>query len=340
MEVATAMQILRPIATALDTAHAAGIVHRDLKPQNIFLAWDGSGETVPKLLDFGMAKLLGDSTVHTVSGTPVGTPLYMSPEQARGEKVDGRSDVYAFGALCHEMLTGHPPIGGDTTIAVLMAQIIQDAPRVSEVAPDLSPELDAPVLAMLQKKPEARPATAGEALSALERAAEAGGYQLRPGLPQLERPAPTAPPAMSAVPPSLRSEVGRRTTEMDPSFVSLESRTRDRSRAWTWPAVLALLMLLGAGLYLVLVERGSASNALGTPAAAPSALSSIGSNSAAALLPAAAPSPSAAPAASAASVSSADPGTPAPPSSAGKAVKRAPANASRSAIPRDLESPF
>jgi len=333
VEVATAMQILRPIATALDTAHAAGIVHRDLKPQNIFLAWDATGETVPKLLDFGMAKLLGDSTVHTVSGTPVGTPLYMSPEQARGEKVDGRSDVYAFGALCHEMLTGHPPIGGDTTIAVLMAQIIQDPPRVSEVAPDLSPELDAPVLAMLQKKPEARPATAGEALSTLERAAEAGGYQLRPGLPQLERPAPTAPPPMSAVPPSLRSEVGRRTTEVDPSFVSLESRTRERSRSWTWPAVLALLMLLGAGLYLVLAERGSASNAIGTPAATPSAASSSGSNSAAAMLPAAAPAPSA-------SGSSADPASPAPSSSAGKAVKRAPANAPRSAIPRDLESPF
>jgi serine/threonine-protein kinase len=86
VDVAVALELLTPIAEALDLAHAAGIVHRDLKPQNIFLAWDQSGETIPKLLDFGMAKLLGESPVHTVSGTPIGTPLYMSPEQARGEK--------------------------------------------------------------------------------------------------------------------------------------------------------------------------------------------------------------------------------------------------------------
>jgi serine/threonine-protein kinase len=84
-DIETTLQLLRPIAEALDAAHAAGVVHRDLKPQNLFLAWEPSGETVPKLLDFGMAKLLSESAVHTVSGVPIGTPLYMSPEQARGE---------------------------------------------------------------------------------------------------------------------------------------------------------------------------------------------------------------------------------------------------------------
>jgi eukaryotic-like serine/threonine-protein kinase len=81
VDVATALQLLTPIAEALDLAHAAGIVHRDLKPQNIFLAWDPNGEIVPKLLDFGMAKLLSESPVHTVSGTPIGTPLYMSTDR-------------------------------------------------------------------------------------------------------------------------------------------------------------------------------------------------------------------------------------------------------------------
>src|SRR5688572_11638997 len=85
LDVGLVLQILGPIAEALDMAHAAGIVHRDLKPQNVFLSWDASGTTVPVLLDFGVAKLLGDASVHTVSGTPIGTPLYMSPEQARGE---------------------------------------------------------------------------------------------------------------------------------------------------------------------------------------------------------------------------------------------------------------
>src|SRR5215471_7631749 len=144
-DVPTALQLLRPIADALDAAHAAGIVHRDLKPQNIFLAWEQSGETVPKLLDFGMAKLLEDSVVHTVSGVPIGTPLYMSPEQARGEKVDGRSDVYALGVVCHEMLSGTVPFTGESPLAVLMAHLTLQPPRLSQVCPELPQELDEPV---------------------------------------------------------------------------------------------------------------------------------------------------------------------------------------------------
>lgn len=187
-DVATTLQLLRPIAEALDAAHAAGVVHRDLKPQNIFLAWEASGETVPKLLDFGMAKLLGDSAVHTVSGVPIGTPLYMSPEQARGEKVDGRSDVYALGVLCHEMLTGQVPFTGESPLAVLVSHLTVAPPRASEVCPELSPELDAPVLHMLHKEPDGRPATAGAALLELLHAAERAGHVVPTGIPHLPRP--------------------------------------------------------------------------------------------------------------------------------------------------------
>jgi len=190
LDVATTVQLLRPIAEALDAAHAAGVVHRDLKPQNIFLTWDANGDTVPKLLDFGMAKLLGDSPVQTLSGTPMGTPLYMSPEQARGDKVDGRSDVYALGVLGHELLTGRLPITGDSTVVVLMAHILQAPPRMSEVRPDLPAALDEPILRMLDKNPSARPATAGAALAALVEAAERSGIVVPAGMPHLRRPPP------------------------------------------------------------------------------------------------------------------------------------------------------
>jgi eukaryotic-like serine/threonine-protein kinase len=187
-DVVTTLRLLRPIAEALDAAHAAGVVHRDLKPQNLFLAWEPSGETVPKLLDFGMAKLLSESSVHTVSGVPIGTPLYMSPEQARGEKVDGRSDVYALGVLCHEMLTGRVPFTGESPLAVLVSHLTLAPPRVSEVLPTLPTELDEPILQMLHKEPSGRPATAGAAIANLVSAAERAGFVIPAGMPHLPRP--------------------------------------------------------------------------------------------------------------------------------------------------------
>jgi serine/threonine protein kinase len=187
-DVSTALQILRPIAEALDAAHVAGIVHRDLKPQNIFLAWDRDGTTVPKLLDFGVAKLLNESPVHTLSGSPIGTPLYMSPEQARGEILDRRSDVYALGVLCHELLTGQPPFNGESAIVVLMAHIMTPPPRASERRADLSPAIDEPILRMLEKDREARPASAGLALAALIAVAASVGHKVPSEMLRLRRP--------------------------------------------------------------------------------------------------------------------------------------------------------
>ena len=192
IDVQTTLQLLRPIASALDAAHAKGVVHRDLKPQNIFLSWDADGETVPKLLDFGLAKLLLDAPSLTASGTPLGTPLYMSPEQARGERVDGRADVYSLGVVCHELLTGKHPITGESTLVVLVAQVMRAPPRVSEVCPDLPPELDEPILRMLAKDPKERPASAEAALNELSRAAERAGIVVPAGLPRLEPPPPSS----------------------------------------------------------------------------------------------------------------------------------------------------
>ena len=186
------LPLLRPIASAIDALHAAGLVHRDLKPGNIFLAWESSGEVVPKLLDFGLVKLLGGNSLNTSTGVPMGTPYYMAPEQCQGAKLDGRADIYSLGVVCFEFLTGKPPFTGDSATAVLVAHVLQEPPRPSELRPGLPSELDEPVLRMLAKAPEARPSTAAEALAELEAAAKSAGIALSAGPPVLPRPQPPA----------------------------------------------------------------------------------------------------------------------------------------------------
>ena len=171
--VAEAVPILRQVARALDAAHAAGIAHRDLKPENVYLVIDDEGTVFPKLLDFGIAKLLTDSGAQhkTRTGTPMGTPHYMSPEQSRGRDVDHRTDVYSFGVMVHKALTGQLPFDGDDVIEILVKQATAAPPRMSEVCPGLPPELDGPVLHMLEKAPDMRPTSLAAAMDELATAA-------------------------------------------------------------------------------------------------------------------------------------------------------------------------
>jgi serine/threonine-protein kinase len=181
---AEAIPILRGVARALDAAHAKGIAHRDLKAENIFLASHPDG-VFPKLLDFGIAKLMTPEDAHshkTRTGAPMGTPHYMSPEQCHGRAVDHRTDMYAFGVLAYVMLTGVYPLDGDDYMAILMRQVHDEPEPPSSHRSDLPAGVDAAIAWLMRKDPAARPATLLEAVQALEQVA-GGGTAAIPAAP-------------------------------------------------------------------------------------------------------------------------------------------------------------
>src|SRR5690606_34132773 len=177
-----ALTIAWQIADALSGAHAAGVVHRDLKPDNVMLLErDGIADFV-KVLDFGIAKVRpghGDSD-HPLTqlGTVFGTPEYMSPEQARGLEVDGRSDLYAFGIILYEMLTGRSPFAHEDVVAVLARQLTMDPPPLPA---HISRETRELVARLLRKNPAERIASAEAARELLYALLEPGNPALALG---------------------------------------------------------------------------------------------------------------------------------------------------------------
>jgi len=159
------LNIVRQLAVALAAAHGVNVVHRDLKPQNILL---GSGDHV-YVTDFGIAKTLeSDRTSVTRTGAVLGTPMYMSPEQVEGKPVDHRSDLYTFGLIFYEMLTGVLPFSGDTTFQLMYQRVHQLPKRPELVIPDLPPYLSRICLKCLEKEPAKRYQSASEILMDLE----------------------------------------------------------------------------------------------------------------------------------------------------------------------------
>ncbi len=149
---AEAARIALECARALEAAHAVGVVHRDIKPANILLDANGNATVT----DFGIA-LVTSKPANAITGTTTGTPHYMSPEQALGEAVDGRSDVYALGVVLHEMLTGALPYSGRNVTEVIAQHISAPVPSVSDAAPETPAALERLVRRMLAKSPAERP---------------------------------------------------------------------------------------------------------------------------------------------------------------------------------------
>src|SRR5215510_3143850 len=174
--------IIERLAAALDHAHSKGIIHRDIKPDNVL--FDASNN--PYLSDFGVAKLTAApvSMTDASSNDAMGTAAYLSPEQARGEEVDSRADVYGLGAILYEMLTGEPPYQGNTVIGVALQHVNDPVPNVLKIRPDLPGEVDVIIKTAMAKNREARYATALDLARELNKIAFEGEHTI-PKFPAL-----------------------------------------------------------------------------------------------------------------------------------------------------------
>ncbi len=217
MRVRAAVEVAVQVCSGLSAAHSMGVVHRDLKPENIHLCELPNGELLVKLLDFGIAKIVDATCALTQSGTLFGTPHYMSPEQARGDKVDQRTDVYALGVLLHEMLCGRPPYDGETTLQILARHRYQPVGAIRQLrgqAQRVSPELDATIQCCLAKLAEERFSSAEELRARLQQ------IPLEPGDTRIK----LAPP--------VRRRIGVRRDDRHPPRIQLFQPQRSDLHRW------------------------------------------------------------------------------------------------------------
>ncbi len=149
------ISIMRQVLGVLGPTHAMGIIHRDLKPENVFLTKEGGKDDFVKILDFGVAHLASEPGL-TVAGQVLGTPEYMSPEQARGEKPGPHSDLYALGCIAYDMAAGHPPFRKGNMMEIMRQQIAEKPAPLCDVQPKTPPELARIVMRLIEKRPEDR----------------------------------------------------------------------------------------------------------------------------------------------------------------------------------------
>jgi beta-lactam-binding protein with PASTA domain/predicted Ser/Thr protein kinase len=239
-----AMQITAEVCAALDFSHRSGIVHRDVKPGNVMITRSGA----VKVMDFGIARALADNAATvTAASAVIGTAQYLSPEQARGESVDARSDVYSTGCLLYELLAGHPPFNGDSPVAVAYQHVRETAAIPSSVVPEIPKALDSIVMKALAKNALNRYQSAAEMRTDLQRAIAGQAVEAEAVMTEAERTQYInfLGTGSGARPPAPRPGVLRPNYDADDD-------TRSHRGALIWAAiVVALLLVSAAGAYAI-----------------------------------------------------------------------------------------
>jgi eukaryotic-like serine/threonine-protein kinase len=258
IEQGEALRITQEVLTALEYSHRAGLVHRDIKPGNIMVTPTGQ----VKVMDFGIARAVSESAATIAqTSTIVGTAQYFSPEQARGEAVDARTDLYSVGIVLFEMLTGRAPFTDDNPVAVAYQHVNNPVPAPSSVNPRVSPAVDAVVLRAVAKDRFGRFQSAAEFRDAVAVAAEgtAGVAKQRKVNPADEFNA-----ALFGVNPSVTAGADATMRQLSVTTDDRVVRTQQRPPvAWIWGTVVVMIAVIAAVMYWVLVGLGGETTNLG-----------------------------------------------------------------------------
>ncbi len=241
-----ALSIAGDVLSALDYSHRSGIIHRDIKPANVMMTPSGQ----VKVMDFGIARAIADtSSAMTQTAAVIGTAQYLSPEQARGETVDARSDIYSTGCLLYELLTGRPPFVGESPVSVAYQHVREEAKPPSQLNPDVSPSIDAVVAKSLAKRVEDRYQSAGDMRRDIERVLAGQAVD-----------APTAATAAIGAATAVTPAVGAGATATRPAAgqrKAVAEEEEENGRRWWLAAVVGLLLFVAAIVAVLLLTGGN-----------------------------------------------------------------------------------